>query len=72
MTILPLQLQQPVFVTYHPVFTEHPFLLQPEHVVQLSRRGTLPMIVGFSRRRSRVVAIVLGDVMLLQKALASS
>src|SRR5437867_4277467 len=65
-TILPRELQQAVFVTHHPVFTEHSFFLQPEHVVQLSRRGTLPMIVGFSGRRSRVVAIVLGDVMLLQ------
>src|SRR5438067_3925855 len=65
-TILPRELQQAVFVTHHPVFTEHSFFLQPEHVVQLSRRGTLPMIVGFSGRRARVVAIVLGDVMLLQ------
>src|SRR5437763_9920370 len=65
-TILPRELQQAVFVTHHPVITEHSFFLQPEHVVQLSRRGTLPMIVGFSGRRSRVVAIVLGDVMLLQ------
>src|SRR5438093_8571485 len=65
-TSLPRELQQAVFVTHHPVFTEHAFWLQPEHFVQLSRRGTLPMIVGFSRRRSRVVAIVLGDVMLLQ------
>src|SRR5437870_13595097 len=47
-TILPRELQQAVFVTHHPVFTEHSFFLQPEHVVQLSRRGTLPMIVGFS------------------------
>src|SRR5437763_6576685 len=65
-TILPRELQQAVFVTHHPVFTEHSFFLQPEHVVQLSRRGTLPMIVGFSGRRSRVVAIVLGNVMLLR------
>ncbi len=62
-TILPRELQQAVFVTHHPVCAEHAFLLQPEHFVQLSRRGTLPMIVDFSRRRSRVVAIVLGDVM---------
>src|SRR3989442_14120120 len=41
-TILPRELQQAVFVTHHPVFTEHSFFLQPEHVVQLSRRGTLP------------------------------
>src|SRR3989440_11937290 len=65
-TILPRELQQAVFVTHHPVCAEHAFFLQPEHVVQLSRRGTLPMTVGFNGRRSRVVAIVLGDVMLLQ------
>src|SRR5437660_4196374 len=65
-TILPRELQQAVCVTHHPVFTEHSFSLQPEHVVQLSRRGTFPMIVIFSRRQSPVLAIVLGDVMLLQ------
>src|SRR5438046_728131 len=75
-TILPRELQQAVFVTHHPVFTEHSFFLQPEHVVQLSRRGTLPNSspqakgrverVHGTGRRARVVAIVLGDVMLLQ------
>jgi hypothetical protein len=39
----PLQLQQPVLVAHHPVFTHHAFFLQPEDFVQLSRRRPSPV-----------------------------
>src|SRR5439155_19187701 len=48
---LPLQLQQTVLVTHYPVLT-HPFFLQPEHLVELSRRQSPPMIISFRLRRS--------------------
>jgi hypothetical protein len=63
---LPLQLQQLVFVAHHPVFTEHSFFLQPEHLVQLPRRRSSPMIVGGCRCRPGIAPVVLGQIMFLQ------
>jgi hypothetical protein len=50
MLTLPFQLQQTVFVAHHPILAHHALLLQPEHLVQLPRRGPSPVIVGFLRR----------------------
>src|SRR5438128_4504481 len=66
---LPLQLQQTVLVTHYPVPTHHPFLLQPEHLVELSHRRSPPMIISFRLRRPCVTPVVLGDVLLLQIAI---
>src|SRR5437870_290609 len=66
---LPLQLQQTVLVTHYPVLTHHPFFLQPEHLVELSRRRSPPMIISFRRRRPCITPVVLGDVVLLQIAI---
>ena len=43
---LPFELQQPVLITHHPIFAYHAFFLQPEDLIQLPRRGTLPVIIG--------------------------
>src|SRR5436309_7852771 len=66
---LPLQLQQTVLVTHYPVLTHHRFFLQPEHLVELSRRRSPPMIISFRRRRPCITPVVLGDVVLLQIAI---
>src|SRR2546428_11822486 len=57
---LPLQLQQSIAVAHHPVLTDHSFLLQPEHFVQLPRRGPSPVIIGWGHGRVRVTAGVSG------------
>src|SRR3989442_3749103 len=46
---LPFQLQQPVFIAHHPVFTDHSFLFQPEHFASLPRRGLSAVIIGLGR-----------------------
>jgi hypothetical protein len=53
----PLQLQQPVLVAHHPVFTHHTFFLQPEDFVQLPRRRASRVIIGL-RRRFRITLSV--------------
>src|ERR1700732_4692641 len=69
MLALLLQLQQTVFITPHPVLTHHPVLLQPEHLVELSRRGSSSVIIGCLRRRPGVAPVVLGDIVLPQIAI---
>jgi hypothetical protein len=56
----PLQLQHPVLVAHHPVFTHHTFFLQPEDFVQLPRCRASPVIIGLRRRGTRVTSVVLG------------
>lgn len=63
----PLQLQQPVLVAHHPVFTHHTFFLQPEDFIQLPRRQASPVIIGLRRRGMRVTPVVLGQVVRVQK-----
>src|SRR5882672_11424939 len=66
MLTLPFQLQQPIVVAHHPVLTHHSFLLQPEHFVQLPRRGPSSVIIGCFRRWPCVTPVVLGEIMLVQ------
>src|SRR5512146_97633 len=65
---LPFQLQQTIVITHHPVFTHHTFLLQPKHLVQLPYCRSPPMIVSRFRCSAREAPVVLGNVVLLQKA----
>ncbi len=55
---LPLQLQQMVFITHHPIFTHRPFFLQPEDFVELPRRGPPPMIIGLGGGGARIAPAV--------------
>ena len=65
---LPLQLQQPRFVAHHPIGTHHTLLLQPEHFVQLPRRGPPPVIIQRRSCRPRIAPVVLGQILLVEIA----
>jgi hypothetical protein len=63
---LPLQLQQLVFIAHHPVFTHHAFFFQPEHLVELPRARSSPVIVGGCRRGPGIAPVVFGQIVFLQ------
>src|SRR5579884_38857 len=68
MPALPLELQQTIFITHHPVLAYHPFFLQPEDFVQLPCCRPSPVIIGGFRRGTREAPVVLRDVVFFQKA----
>src|SRR5262249_44991811 len=58
----PLQLQPTVVIAHHPVLAHHPVFLQPEDLIQLPRRWSAPMIIGWFGRQTSKAAVMFGEV----------
>src|SRR5215475_8799081 len=65
----PLQLQQAVVIAHHPVLAHHPVFLQPEDLIQLPRRWSPPMIIGWFGGWTSKAAVMFGEVVFFQKAI---